>query len=101
MPRELQPQLGTAFPDTKIFTSFRETQYRRWFRQWGIRKRTLAAEKNEIVAALGRRKNPETSTSNVNLNQGGCSKAVDTKQLKRYIKDTIRHQEVVTMAPGA
>ncbi|KAI0886531.1 uncharacterized protein GGS22DRAFT_158100 [Annulohypoxylon maeteangense] len=78
-----------------------ETQYRTKFRKWGVRKRILTSEKEEVVNALGKRTHPGTSTSNVTLHQNDFEKSLDTKQLKRYIKDRIRHHTVETMAPGA
>jgi len=74
-----------------------ETQYRRWFRQWGVRKRILATEKQDIVGVLGRRNRADASTSNVTL---GNDKQVDKKQLKRHLKDEIRHRAVEKVTPG-
>ena len=75
----------------------RETQYRHWFNKWGVRRRTVVAEKDEIVAALGRKARPGTSTSDVTLDP---DKAVDKKQIKRYLKDHIRHHKADPMSPG-
>ncbi|GAB1317651.1 hypothetical protein MFIFM68171_07861 [Madurella fahalii] len=77
-----------------------ESQYRRWFRQWGVRKRTLTSEKNDIVHALGRRPGPETSTSSVKFAHHDFDKAVDKKQMKRYLNDQIRHHTAESMSPG-
>ena len=81
-------------------TWFRESQYRHWFNKWGVRRRILGAEKDQIVAALGKRARPGASTSNVTLNSDNTAKAVDKKQLKRYLKDQIRHHQVEPMWPG-
>ncbi|KXX82411.1 hypothetical protein MMYC01_201360 [Madurella mycetomatis] len=77
-----------------------ESQYRRWFRQWGVRKRTLTSEKNDIVNALGKRPGPETSTSNVKLSYDDFDKTVDKKQMRRYLSDKIRHHTAEPMSPG-
>ncbi|KAK0611309.1 hypothetical protein B0T14DRAFT_530137 [Immersiella caudata] len=74
-----------------------ETQYRRWFREWGIRKRILMTEKKEIVSALGRRDRDDGRTPNVMLGDG---KELDKKQLKRHLKDEIRRFEVQVATPG-
>ncbi len=76
---------------------YSETQYRRWFREWGVRKRTLATEKQDIVSVLGRRSRADASTSNVTL---GNDKQVDKKQLKRHLKDEIRRRAVEAVTPG-
>jgi hypothetical protein len=77
-----------------------ETQYRRWFREWGVRKRVVGDEKIDIVNALGRRKRDDTSTSNVLITQDNIEKEVDKKQLKRHLRDRIRHHHVEAMSPG-
>ena len=74
-----------------------ETQYRRHFREWGVRKRTLATEKQDIISVLGRRSRADASTSNVTL---GEDKQVNKKQLKRHLKDEIRHWRVEPLTPG-
>ncbi|KAI1390571.1 uncharacterized protein F4822DRAFT_393604 [Hypoxylon trugodes] len=81
---------------------FRATvsQYRAKFRKWNIRRRILTSEKLEIGNALARRSHPEASTSNVTLGRGESEKEVDTKQLKRYMGDQIRHYRIETIAPG-
>ncbi|EFX00225.1 hypothetical protein CMQ_7227 [Grosmannia clavigera kw1407] len=77
-----------------------ETQYKRKFRPWCIRKRTLATEKNDIVSVLGKRARPGMSTSDVTLSQGGLAKSVDSKQLKRHVHSQIRHYKVEPLVPG-
>jgi len=74
-----------------------ETQYRRWFREWGIRKRILTTEKKEIVSVLGRRGRDDGRTPNVIL---GDDKELDKKQLKRHLKDQIRSFKVQVATPG-
>ncbi|KAK1749588.1 hypothetical protein QBC47DRAFT_426678 [Echria macrotheca] len=74
-----------------------ETQYRRWFREWGIRKRILTTEKKEIVSVLGRRGRDDGRTPNVML---GDDKELDKNQLKRHLKDEIRRFEVQAATPG-
>lgn len=68
----------------------------------GIRKRTVDDEKKEIVSVLGRRANAEMSTwhLDVPLVQDDLDKPVDTKQLKRYLKDQISRPQILEMAPG-
>jgi hypothetical protein len=75
----------------------RETSYRHHFNKWGVRRRIRGTEKEDIVAALGRRARPETSTSQVTLDS---DKAVDKKQMKRYLKDQIRHHNAQPISPG-
>ncbi|KAK3899559.1 hypothetical protein C8A05DRAFT_46405 [Staphylotrichum tortipilum] len=74
-----------------------ETQYRTWFNKWGVRRRTLATEKEDIASALGKRTHPGTSTSDVTLNP---DKPVNKKQLTRYLKDQIHHHQPELMRPG-
>ncbi|KAH6621544.1 hypothetical protein B0J18DRAFT_467119 [Chaetomium sp. MPI-SDFR-AT-0129] len=74
-----------------------ETQYRYHLSQWGVRRRTHGAEKEEITAALGRRTHLSMSTSDVTLDP---YKAVDKKQMKRYLKDQIRHHKAEVGLPG-
>ncbi|KAK3375765.1 hypothetical protein B0T24DRAFT_698268 [Lasiosphaeria ovina] len=59
--------------------------------------RILKKEKDDIVAAPGRRSHPGTSTSNVTL---GLDKGIDKKQLKRYLSGQIRHHVAVEMLLG-
>ncbi|KAK3899068.1 hypothetical protein C8A05DRAFT_18445, partial [Staphylotrichum tortipilum] len=65
--------------------------------KWGVRRRTLTTEKNAIASALAKRTHPGTSTSDVTIN---TDKAVDKKQLKRYLNDQIRHHQPEPMGPG-
>ncbi|KAK4141974.1 uncharacterized protein C8A04DRAFT_38633 [Dichotomopilus funicola] len=74
-----------------------ETQYRYHLSKWGVRRRTHGAEKEEITAALGRRTHSSMSTSDVTLDP---DKAVDKKQMKRYLKDQIRHHKAEVGLPG-
>ncbi|KAK4678812.1 hypothetical protein QC764_311020 [Podospora pseudoanserina] len=55
------------------------------------------AEKKEIVAAIGKRPSHEFSTSHVKLANG---RALDKKQMKRYLSDQIRHQSIDPILPG-
>jgi len=73
-------------------------QYRHRLKQWDVRKRTLTSEKDDIVNAFGKRSSSHATTSDITLDHG---KQVDKKQLKRYLKDQIRHGEVEPMSPGA
>jgi hypothetical protein len=75
----------------------RESEYPGWFNKWGVRKRIHTAEKEDIVTALGKRTHPETSTSNVTLDRG---KAVDKRQMRRYLGDQVRRHRAEPMWPG-
>ncbi|CAH0057259.1 unnamed protein product [Clonostachys solani] len=77
-----------------------ESQYKRWFTEWGIRKRTLGKEKRDIVAVLGKRQRPGQSTSSVTLQQGNSDKHIDKKQLVRHLKSEIQTYENCKIAPG-
>lgn len=65
-----------------------------------MRKRTIKQEKDDITTALEKRIHPGLSTSNVMVDKAGVSKEVDAKQLKRYLKDQIRHQQAEPLIPG-
>ncbi len=71
----------------------RTHQYRYHFRQWGIKKRITASEKQDVITALGKRMRSDTTTEDVMLtnSDGDLRKEVDKKQLKRYLQDQIRH----------
>ncbi|KAI1207805.1 uncharacterized protein F4807DRAFT_167323 [Annulohypoxylon truncatum] len=76
-------------------------QYRYQFKKWGIKKRTVAEEKEAVITALGKRRLQDgTSTSDALINQGDFQKSVDKKQLKRYINQSIRENEQITWTPG-
>lgn len=75
-------------------------QYRHRFKKWDIRKRTTTTEKKAIVATLGKRPRAGASTSNLTIHQGGITKEVDKKQIKRFLKDEIRRHAVETLFPG-
>ncbi|KAL7619752.1 hypothetical protein AAE478_010294 [Parahypoxylon ruwenzoriense] len=70
-------------------------------KKWDIKKRTTAEEKDAIINAVGKRRQRDgVSTSNVTVLQGGVEKAVDKKQIKRYINDSIRHAVPLVSRPG-
>ncbi|KAI4861148.1 hypothetical protein F4820DRAFT_461178 [Hypoxylon rubiginosum] len=76
-------------------------QYRHRFNKWDVKKRITTEEKGAVISALGKRRLREgVSTSDATLNQGGFEKAVDKKQLKRYIDESIRKSEPLTWSPG-
>ncbi|OTA83201.1 hypothetical protein M434DRAFT_400719 [Hypoxylon sp. CO27-5] len=76
-------------------------QYRYHFKKWGIKKRINAEEKGAIISALGKRRlHKGTSTSDATLDQGDFRKAVDKKQLKRHIDQSIRQSAPLTLTPG-
>ncbi|XXH01228.1 hypothetical protein Hte_007582 [Hypoxylon texense] len=76
-------------------------QYRYYFKKWDIKKRITTEEKGAVISALGKRRLREgASTSDATLDQGGFEKAVDKKQLKRYINESIRNIEPLAWNPG-
>ncbi|KAI1771537.1 hypothetical protein F4818DRAFT_449915 [Hypoxylon cercidicola] len=76
-------------------------QYRYYFKKWDIKKRITTEEKGAVISALGKRRLREgVSTSDATIDQGGIEKAVDKKQLKRYINQSIRESESMTWNPG-
>ncbi|KAI0895097.1 hypothetical protein F4806DRAFT_469884 [Annulohypoxylon nitens] len=76
-------------------------QYRYHFKKWGIKKRTVAEEKDAVITALGKRLHQEgASTSDIAITQGDYKKQTDKKQLKRYINQTMRRSEHLTLNPG-
>ncbi|OTA65967.1 hypothetical protein K449DRAFT_458006 [Hypoxylon sp. EC38] len=76
-------------------------QYKYHFKKWGIKKRINAEEKGAIISALGKRRlHKGTSTSDATLDQGDFRKAVDKKQLKRHINQSIRQSAPPTLTPG-
>ncbi|VUC32914.1 unnamed protein product [Clonostachys rosea] len=77
-----------------------ESQYKRWFREWGVQKRTLETEKRDIVSALGKRRRPGQSTSNVTIRRGNSDKHIDKKQLVRYVKSEMQAYQNCEIAPG-
>ncbi|KAI0106361.1 hypothetical protein F4776DRAFT_675448 [Hypoxylon sp. NC0597] len=77
-------------------------QYRYHFKKWGIKKRITSDEKGAVISALGKRRLREgTSTSNAVLDQGDFGKAVDKKQLKRHISQSIRQSAPLNLTPGS
>ncbi|OTB02444.1 hypothetical protein M426DRAFT_13590 [Hypoxylon sp. CI-4A] len=76
-------------------------QYSYHFKKWEIKKRITTEEKTAVISALGKRRSREgVSTSDVTLDQGNFKKAVDKKQLKRHINDSIRRSASFTWRPG-
>ncbi|KAL3290595.1 hypothetical protein RB213_013142 [Colletotrichum asianum] len=75
-------------------------QYRHYFKKWGVRKRIITEEKEAIVKTLGKRSRPGASASDVTIHQGGLTKEVDKKQLKRFLDDRVRHCLVDPLFPG-
>ncbi|KAK7417477.1 hypothetical protein QQX98_004597 [Neonectria punicea] len=76
------------------------SEYPTRFRAWNVSKRTEKQVKDEITSALGRRKRPGTSTSQVVIQQGDQAKPLDTKKLKRYLKDKKLSHPVEAIVPG-
>jgi hypothetical protein len=92
----------SLFRDANIvlITASRPTQYRYHFRKWEIKKRITSEEKDAAINALGKRMRPGASTSLITFRDGDVEKPVDTKQLKRYINDHIRHDQELKLAGG-
>ncbi|KAI2635610.1 hypothetical protein GGS26DRAFT_581378 [Hypomontagnella submonticulosa] len=74
-------------------------QYRYHFKKWNIKKRITTQEKETITKALGKRSRKGISTSDVLIDQGGFEKAVDRKNLKRYIYQSIRKSCSIVLRP--
>ncbi|KAH6974421.1 hypothetical protein BKA56DRAFT_634330 [Ilyonectria sp. MPI-CAGE-AT-0026] len=77
-----------------------QSEYPPRFRAWNINKRIEKDVKDDITSALGRRKRPGTSTSQVTIQQSGRNKPFDVKKLKRHLKDKGRSNPVESLAPG-
>ncbi|OHE95975.1 hypothetical protein CORC01_08668 [Colletotrichum orchidophilum] len=75
-------------------------QYRYRLSQWGIRKNTKKDEKTALITAIGKRNRPGSRISDVEIRQGELMRPVDSKQVKRFINDTIRHYPTPPMTPG-
>ncbi|KAG8156959.1 hypothetical protein KVR01_013181 [Diaporthe batatas] len=91
------PESGVT--DRASFDNCSVHQYRYHFKKWGIKKRTTTAEKEAVITALGKRRRQGMGTSDVQIEQGGSSKAVDKKQLKRHINDSIRKHNIDPLRP--
>lgn len=78
----------------------RQSEYPPRFRAWNVNKRIEKDVKDDITSALGRRKRPGTSTSQVAIQQNGRNKPFDVKKLKRHLKDKGRSNPVESLAPG-
>lgn len=76
------------------------SQYRRWFREWGVRKRIDTSEKKGITEALGKRSHSTMSTSDITLRAGGLEKSVDKRQLTRHIKAQMGKYQPERLSPG-
>ncbi|KAH7145520.1 hypothetical protein B0J13DRAFT_443133 [Dactylonectria estremocensis] len=74
------------------------TEYPPRFRAWGISKRTVSSVKEDITSALGRRKRPGTSTSQVTVHQDDRKLPFDAKKLKRHLKG--KKTSVEAIIPG-
>lgn len=78
----------------------RQSEYPPRFRAWNVNKRIEKDVKDDITSALGRRKRPGTSTSQVIIQQSGRNKPFDAKKLKRHLMDKGRSRPVEALAPG-
>ncbi|KAH7117482.1 hypothetical protein EDB81DRAFT_701814 [Dactylonectria macrodidyma] len=74
------------------------TEYPPRFRAWGVAKRTVNSVKEDIMSALGRRKRPGTSTSQVIVHQGSQDLPFDAKKFRRHLKGKKTFVEAIT--PG-
>ncbi|KAK0379666.1 hypothetical protein CLIM01_02993 [Colletotrichum limetticola] len=82
------------------YAANRPAQYRYRLGQWDIRKNTKKVEKTAAITALGKRNRVGGSTSDVKIRQGGSMMPMDSKQVKRFINDSIRHHSVPSLIPG-
>ncbi|KAI3531936.1 hypothetical protein CSPX01_13800 [Colletotrichum filicis] len=78
----------------------RPAQYRYRLGQWNIRKNTTKVEKTATITALGKRNRFGGSTSDVKIRRGESMMPMDSKQMKRFINDSIRHHSVPSLTPG-
>ncbi|KAH7007568.1 hypothetical protein EDB80DRAFT_718854 [Ilyonectria destructans] len=77
-----------------------QSEYPPRFRAWNVNKRIEKDVKDDITSALGRRKRPGTSTSQVIIHQSDRNKPFDVKKLKRHLMDKGRCRPVEVLAPG-
>ncbi|KAL0765279.1 hypothetical protein CaCOL14_012028 [Colletotrichum acutatum] len=82
------------------YAANRPAQYRYRLGQWDIRKNTKKVEKTAAITALGKRNRVGGSTSDVKIRQGESMMPMDSKQVKRFINDSIRHHSVPSLTPG-
>ncbi|KAG7044400.1 hypothetical protein JMJ77_0003862 [Colletotrichum scovillei] len=75
-------------------------QYRYRLGQWGIRKNTKKDEKTAVITVIGKRNRPGGKVADVEIRQGEMMRPVDSKQIKRFINDSIRHHSVPALTPG-
>lgn len=76
---------------------FRGNQLEYSLRKWNVRRCIPSREKDDAITALGKRARTGASISDATLQEG---KPVNTKQLKRHVRDKIRRHVVEPMAPG-
>lgn len=82
--------------DSLTSSAQRPPHYRYRFKQWGIKKRTVKEEKEQLIKRQAKRTRDGASVSDLSLVQGGFRKEIDDnhkKQLKRYINDQIRKSQ--------
>ncbi|KXH29533.1 hypothetical protein CSIM01_06266 [Colletotrichum simmondsii] len=82
------------------YAANRPAQYRYRLGQWDIRKNTKKVEKTAAITALGKRNRVGGSTSDVKIRQGESMMPMDSKQVKRFINDSIRHHSAPSLIPG-
>ncbi|KAK1676302.1 hypothetical protein BDP55DRAFT_581499 [Colletotrichum godetiae] len=66
----------------------------------GHQKKYKKEEKTAVITAIGKRNRPGGRVSDVEIRQGDFMKPVDSKQVKRFINDTIRHHSAPPLTPG-
>ncbi|KAK0703705.1 hypothetical protein B0T26DRAFT_509317 [Lasiosphaeria miniovina] len=96
------PQLAAKMKQDHRFDA-QPTHYRYRLRQWGVRKRMVKKEKDEIIMRHAKRARTAASTSDLAIFQGEFAKEMTEtrkKQLKRYIGDQIRHKPEPDLASG-
>lgn len=92
------PQSSDKLMTLALFS--RQSEYPPRFRAWNVNKRIEKDVKDDITSALGRRKRPGTSTSQVIIHQSDRNKPFDVKKLKRHLMDKGRSRPVEVLAPG-
>ncbi|KAK3362176.1 hypothetical protein B0T24DRAFT_690906 [Lasiosphaeria ovina] len=96
------PQLAAKMKQDHGFDA-QPTHYRYRFKQWGVRKRMVKKEKDEIIMRHAKRAREAASTSSLAIVHGEFAKEMTEtrkKQLKRYIGDQIRHKPEPDLASG-
>ncbi|KAI0429244.1 hypothetical protein F5Y09DRAFT_264042 [Xylaria sp. FL1042] len=76
------------------------TEYRPRLRTWGISKRVTKDMKDGAIDALGKRKRPATSTSQVIVARQGRDQQLHPHKLMRHLKEQRRRRSIPSVMPG-